>query len=322
MIKPMLASDYDESKLKFPLIAQPKIDGVRALHLEDGLTGRSLKRHKNKHATSYFSHQIFHGFDGEMSVVYLGPTHPLLCSKTSSALSTIEGEPDLVWNVFDYLTEATIHLPYEDRLVALAKRVQELMAQAEGNHVLEEMVSRLELVPYVYCHTLEELLELDSRWLDQGFEGTIVRDPKGLYKQGRSTVKEGGLLRIKRFVDAEILVTRIVEGRSNQNEAKKNELGHTERSTHQENMVPSGMVGTIIGTLLADVFDLQGNLVLRKGEEVEVGPGKLTHDERKQYFEDQSLILHKIGKIKLFPKGIKDKPRFPTWVCFRAAEDM
>lgn len=322
MTKPMLASDYEESKLKFPLIAQPKIDGVRALHLQDGLTGRSLKRHKNRHATAFFSHELFFGFDGEMAVTSLGPTHPLLCSKTSSALATIEGETELTWNLFDYITPATIHLPYEERLLALSRRVSELLAEAEYNSLIAEKAARLSLVPYVYCQSLEELLELDSRWLDEGYEGTIVRDPKGLYKQGRSTVREGGLLRIKRFVDAEIRVKRIVEGRSNQNEAKKNELGLTERSTHQENMIPSGMVGTIIGELLADVFDLQGNLVLRKGDEVEVGPGKLTHEERKRYFEDQSLILDKIGKIKLFPKGIKDKPRFPTWVCFRSEEDM
>ena len=47
-MKPMLAEDFDESKLIFPLIAQPKIDGVRGLNMLGTLTGRSLKTHKKR----------------------------------------------------------------------------------------------------------------------------------------------------------------------------------------------------------------------------------------------------------------------------------
>ena len=41
-MKPQLANDANLATLKYPLIVQPKIDGVRALNINGTLTGRSL----------------------------------------------------------------------------------------------------------------------------------------------------------------------------------------------------------------------------------------------------------------------------------------
>ncbi len=101
MIKPMLAEDYVESKLKFPLIAQPKIDGVRGLNLEGQLTGRSLKAHKNLYTTAFFSQKPFKGLDGELAAQ--AETHPDLCRLTTSAVGTIDGEPFTLWHCFDLI---------------------------------------------------------------------------------------------------------------------------------------------------------------------------------------------------------------------------
>jgi DNA ligase-1 len=156
-----------------------------------------------------------------------------------------------------------------------------------------------------------------------GYEGVIVRCLKGLYKHGRSTVKQMWLLRGKDFIDFEFVATRITEGRTNLNEATTNERGLTERSTHQENMVPNGMVGNLIGNVCKDVKDPQTKQVLlTAGQEVTVSPGEMDHTMRKHYFENQHLILGQINKAKFFPKGHKDKPRFPIWQSLRAAEDM
>ena len=43
MIKPQLASNYEEGNIQLPTFAQPKIDGVRGLNLDGNLVGRSLK---------------------------------------------------------------------------------------------------------------------------------------------------------------------------------------------------------------------------------------------------------------------------------------
>ena len=55
---------------------------------------------------------------------------------------------------------------------------------------------------------------------------------------------------------------------------------------------------------------------------IHISPGRMTLDERLYYFQNQSDILDKIIKYKHFNKGGKDKPRFPTFQCFRIEEDI
>lgn len=315
-MKPMLASDYKEDKLRFPLIAQPKIDGVRGMQLPggQGFTGRSLKPHANRYTTELYSDYNLIGFDGEVAAEL--ETHPDLCRITSSALSRIEGHPFTLWWIFDYVTTASWDWPYRVRLDALNHQLEHLKL------FKPEISLHLRRIPWILVRELDELLWYDNQWLDMGFEGTIVRDPEGKYKEGRSTVREGGLLRIKRFVDFEFVVTDVIEGEENQNAAQVNELGLQFRSSHKANMVPNGMVGAMIGRVLADVQDLQGKVVLQKDEEVKVAAGRLTRDQRLYYFQHQDELKSKICKGKLFPKGIKDKPRFPTWQMFRLPSDM
>lgn len=312
-MKPMLASDWDESKVRLPVIAQPKIDGVRALNMVGTLTGRSLKTHKNRHVTKLFSHSALIGLDGEMAAQK--ETHPDLCRITSSALGTIEGEPFVLWWLFDYVTDDTKAWAYRDRLSALRDRFYQLQKEVPHLH------HHLRLMPSVECNTMEELLAWDTRWLEAGYEGTIIRNPGGPHKQGRSTIRESGLLRIKRFVDFEFIVEGIVEGEENQNGAQINELGLTFRSSHQENKVANGMIGAMLGRVLEDVKD-GGKVLFEKGAQVRVGAGRLSHDQRKHYFANQDEFKRLVHKAKFFPKGIKDKPRFPTWQSFRNAADM
>jgi DNA ligase-1 len=311
-MKPMLASDWTEGKVRFPVIVQPKIDGVRALNMTGTLTGRSLKQHANQHVTTLFSRQVLIGMDGEMAAQK--ETHPDLCRITSSALSTITGEPFVLWWLFDYVTGITAGWAYKDRLAALREKVHDLL----GTHAVGQ---HLRMIPSTLVNSQEELDKLDAMYLDAGYEGTILRDPAGLHKQGKSTVREGGLLRIKRFVDFEFVIDEVIEGEENQNDAQLNELGQTFRSTHQENMIPNGMVGALIGRTL-DVVKDGDRVLFEKGQQVRVGAGRMTHDDRKRFFQNKALIVGRIGKGKLFPKGIKDKPRFPTFQSFRDASDM
>ena len=189
---------------------------------------------------------------------------------------------------------------------------------------LADLMQHIDIVPMEWCANMEELLELDNEWLDLGYEGTIIRDPYKAHKQGRSTVKEGGLLRIKRFIEEEAVVIGIEEGQTNLNEKQTNELGNSFRTTHQENMTPNGQVGSLLCRMLKDVFDPQvkDKLLLAAGQVVTVSPGKLTVKEREHFFQNPHEILEQTIKFKFFPKGGKDKPRFPTYVCIRAAADM
>lgn len=299
-MKPMLASNYDESKLKFPLGAQVKIDGVRGLTTEGKLTGRSLKAFKNKYTNQFFNQPEYMRLDGEFAAE--DERHPALCRLTTSALNSIEGQPFLLWHVFDYLTENTVKRKYIDRYAMMVDYVFEMQSKGLCGH--------LRVVPMQVCHDLEQLLVADARNLDQGYEGTIIRDLGGLHKEGRSTVREGGLLRIKRFTEEEAVVLEIVEGRVNKNEEQTNELGRTFRTSHQENQVPNGQVGSLICT------------DIKTQKRITVSAGAMPHSLRIHYFNNPALLLGQTIKYKFFPHGEKDLPRFPTFQSLRAEEDM
>lgn len=323
-LKPHLACDLEEDKVKFPVVAMPKIDGVRGINLNGSITGRSKKPFKNGYIAECFSHESYLGVDGELT---LGDwTDARLCSNTTGFVNRKTPKPgkptrsdDIAWWAFDYICPATIHLPYVERLEALERASS---CWFEPGNTLRNV----HVVPWKLVHSLEELLAFEEECLDQGFEGVIVRDPQGLHKSGRATVRSGAYLRIKRFIDFEGTIENLIEAKENQNEAKTNELGRTERSTHQENMVPKGMVGMIQMRALADVVH-SGKVLIAKGQLVDVGPGNMVHDERVRVWEafvnkTPDCIVGQIGKAKFFPKGQKDKPRFPTFIGIRSEEDM
>jgi DNA ligase-1 len=305
MIKPMLACDADLSAIKFPVFAQPKIDGVRALNLDGNLTGRSLKPHGNRFVTEFFSKDVYRGFDGEM---FVGPPYgDDACRMTTSALSSHEGEPEVNWAVFDYITEETIDLPYDERLTAFHDYFEKV-----SSLLYLPMRPTIRVWPIItqLVESIDHLEMLIETWAGQGYEGVIVRAQKGLYKQGRSTIREGGLLRIKKFQDSEAKVLEIIEGNSNQNQATTNALGYTERNSRQEGMIPNGMVGALI------CRDIKSEQIIT------LAAGKLTQAERKFYFENPNRLIGQIVKYKFFPKGIKDKPRFPTFQSIRMKSDI
>jgi DNA ligase-1 len=302
-MKPMLACDYDPKKLFFPAIIQPKIDGFRGVHLTPaGLLGRSGKAHANKFTTQFFSHPVLRGLDGELAAQ--SETHPDLCRLTTSACSTQLGSPFVLWHVFDLIVPDTMGEPYRERL----KMLYQFYEVLKMHH--PELANRIRPIKWKVVSSIEELEAQDALWLAEGYEGTIGRDPDGMYKEGRSTPREGGLWRVKRFVEEEAVVLGVSEGTTNTNEATLTPHGYTERSTHQANMVPNGMVGT-----------LHCETVKTK-QLIDVAPGRATHDERRAWWNDKSLIVSKTIKYKKFLKGQKDLPRFPTFQVIKVASDI
>lgn len=298
--KPHLATDAVEEKIVFPCCILPKIDGVRGLNPDGQLVGRSLKRFKNRHTDAIFSGPQYNGYDGELAAGV--ETDPDLCRKTTSAVNTIEGEPLLKWHIFDLCAESVAHMGYEARY----NMMKEFITTQHANGELLD----LKVVPMHVVKTLEELLYWENVWLEMGYEGIIIRDPNKPYKNGRSTVREGAYLRIKRFIQEDAVVLDVIEGETNLNEATTNELGRTVRSSHQENKVPNGMVGTLV---CRDV---------KTGNTINVSPGKMTQDDKIFFWNNQDKIKGRTISYKHFPHGVKDKPRFANFMHFRDEADQ
>lgn len=263
--------------------------------------------------TELFTNQFTRGLDGEVTLG-ADPTAPLLCSLTSGAMGRFKGVnevADLHWWLFDYITEETIKLPYYERYDRLTYHLGVI-----GD-------SRLHLVPYDIIRTPEELVAVNARYLDAGYEGTIIRNPNALYKEGRATQKGQELWRIKPWADFEILVTGVTEGERNENEAKTNSLGRTERSSAKAGKVPNGQVGSVQGTLLADVYSpVTGKKLFDKGLPITAGSGKMSVKQATEWFTDQSQIVGHIAKIKFMSHGCKDLPRMATFESKRLPQDM
>lgn len=310
--KPQLAEDAILEIVEFPCWVQPKIDGVRALNLKGTLTGRSLDPFEGYGITEYFSRPEFKNLDGEMTLGDKPNCTDRLCSKTTGAMGRFKDVTemaDLHWWVFDYLPDPS--LPYQYRYTLLEIKVQEL------NH------PRIHLVPYRVVNNLQELQAAIDEFAALGYEGTITRNPRAAYKEGRSTKKGQQIWRVKPWADAEILVTGITEGESNQNEAEKSTLGRTKRSSAKAGKVPNGQVGSIQGTLLADFkHPLTGVVLFEKGLEITVSPGEMTIAEAIDLFNNPHKIVGHIVKFQHMVHGVKDLPRFPGYKSHRLPQDM
>ena len=157
-------------------------------------------------------------------------------------------------------------------------------------------------------HSEEELLALEQKYLDQGYEGVMLNSSDGLYKQGRSGTKNPELIKKKLFSDSEFKVIGYECLYSNQNEAKKDNLGYTERSTCKEGLVPTDKLGNL-------------KLITESGKEFSCGSG-FDDKTRLQLWKERDTLIGRLAKVKYFEQGNYDVPRFPVFVSFMELDDM
>ncbi len=288
--KPMLAGKCERPEaLNFPVLATPKLDGIRCLKINGQALTRSFKPISNRFVREWIEANLPDGVDGELML--RGGTF----NATTSAIGRESGEPDFVFHVFDYVGDG-VDVPY-------ACRMQELARLPEWEHVAK-------VLP-VEIKNAEELAAFEERCLSEGYEGVMVRDPAGPYKCGRSTEREGWLLKIKRFEDAEAVVLDTYEGMSNHNEAERDAFGRTKRSLSKAGMVGRGELGGFL------VSPVDSNVVFRLGYNHVLGG-----IDRVTLWEQRESLVGKLVKFKHQPSGAKDAPRFPKFVGWREAWDL
>ena len=290
----MLASPANLEKLKFPLLVSPKLDGIRATVVNGQLVSRKLKPIPNEATRKAFESHALEGLDGELIVG--SETDHDVYRKTNSGIMTVAGDPRARFFVFDKWDS------YDSFLTRNGKIYQTLA----GNLDVYE-AARVVQVEQEYALNMDDLLDIEQRTLAKGYEGLMLRDPQARYKFGRSTTKEGILLKLKRFTDSEAVILDVVEEMANMNEATVDERGYTKRSSHQDNKVGKGRMGALL------VRDLT------TGVEFQIGTGFSAAD-RAEFWEQD--MRGKIVKYKSFSIGVKDKPRFPSFLGLRSEIDL
>lgn len=284
--KPMLSASLDGvdlSTLKYPLLASPKLDGVRCLIWKGVAYSRNAKPIRNHFVQAWA--KDLHNLDGE--IIVGSPTDPHCLANTQSGVMSFEGEPDFKFYLFD--SPERICPEFMDAFDWLTEQVED---------------PRIVEVPQARVWDAQQLADQEEVALAQGYEGLMLRDPAGPYKHGRSTLREGYLMKLKRFQDGEATVIALEEGSHNQNELERDELGRAKRSKVSSGLTPSGMVGTII------VNDPQWG-------ELRLAPGTMTHAERIALLASPASIVGRTVHWRSFGYGVKDKPRFPRYYGVR-----
>ena len=286
--KPMLSGKADLDTLRFDCLASPKIDGVRLLVMNGVAMSRTLKPIPNQFVQRMLGQPQFEGLDGEIVV---GPTNaPDVYLKTNSAVMSVQGECNFSYVVFDRWNKPD--RPFRERLP------------------LQEFITdRYQVVPlqHTRIHDLDELLAYQAQALAEGYEGVMLRAPDAPYKHGRSTTREGYLLKLKNFSDAEAEVVGVEEEMRNDNLATVDALGHTKRSSHKENRVGKGTMGALV------VRGLNGPFA---GVEFNIGSGFSTAQRREEWKPGD------IVSYTFFEHGALNKPRHPVFVRRRESIDV
>lgn len=286
VIQPLLAKKAEYDKIKYPLLATPKLDGIRCLMVEGVAMSRTMKPIPNQFVQEQL--EGLHGLDGELMV--RGDFNAV-----SSAIMSRDGEPDFFFYVFDSFSLAGNG--YADRI----KEVEDLEWGFRNSRIRT-------LVP-IPINNEEELEAYLDECVNAGYEGIMLRDPNGRYKHGRSTVKEGILLKVKRFFDDEAKLVEIIEKMTNTNELERDELGHAKRSSAKDGQVPADTAG-------ACVLDWNGTVF-----KVGFGPG-FTDAIKKEMWDNRENLYGRTYKFSYQELSRDGIPRFGKLLGERHKDDM
>ena len=207
MIKPMLAKDYKEHKhkLKFPVWSQPKLDGLRCVITREGAWSRQWKPfvtlghlcealqplfEKYPHIRAFDGEAYTHGlrddFNQVVSIIKQSKAKP---EDLKRAREVIE------FHLYDFI-------PFEE-VIEVEKRSTLLKSMLGKSKRLG-----LEFVRTDKITTQEQMDELMSEYLSEGFEGQMIRMNAPYYQK-----RTDALLKRKEFVDTEFLIIGSNQGK-------------------------------------------------------------------------------------------------------------
>jgi len=302
--EPMLAHNYkdrqDELVGKYPVFSQPKLDGIRCIVRKEGdtLIGRTRKGkeiecipHILKSLNGFFLAYPNAILDGELYNHDLRDNFNKITSLVrkqkpiKSDKMTDKAFDKKVTEYKERLSEAENTIQYH---VYDAPRINDTINEKQSfDFRIDELKEHLTqnkqiiLVETSEVYSKGNLNSLYGQYLEQGYEGQMVRKSLSSYENKRST----SLLKRKEFIDAEYKVVDIDVGNGNRSGTAKHLVCYCKKTKRTFN---SNIKGS---------FDYL----------------KEIYDNRKDY-------IGKLATIKFFqltPDGI---PRFPYAIAFRDYE--
>lgn len=209
-LMPMLAKSHDKDghKINYPAFIQPKLDGIRCfIHVspfEVKLVSRTGKEFKSLgHIADAVSELVsIMGtsvgsfiLDGELynhdfKDDFQGLVSAIKRDKPSENTHLVQ------FHCYDFVAEGR---DFEDRVTELQHIDQWL-----------EDVDAIQIVPTFGVDNLDGVVEQNASWLEDGYEGSMIRNAKGGYQPNR---RSPDLQKYKSFLDAEFEIVGAYENK-------------------------------------------------------------------------------------------------------------
>jgi len=257
----MLAEPFDErkfSQLNETVFIQPKLNGERCrvqwFHDEPVLLSSEeneipfLDHIKRKLKEIYLDHGPVQ-FDGELYVH--GWSRQKIHSVASRRVNKHPDNDALEYHVFDIISDE-----YQIR------RTQQLFTYYYYTNHLCSPIHFVDTKAVYSKDETNEWLHLTNQWIEEGYEGSVIRDPYATYRPKR--VKT--LLKFKPTERDTYTITGVSEAISQEG-------------------VPKKMIGAFY-------------VVDREGRAFSVSAGKLNHEERKELWTYRYLLPNKLLEVK------------------------
>lgn len=297
--EPMLATEVDMSKVKYPVYMSPKVDGNRGMVQDGKILGRGKVEIPNPFVREILGRPELEGFDGEL--ICGKPNEAEVLSRTNSLLRpTTRTEGDLKFMVFDLMNEGD--KPLSERLATLKERYAKLPASIK---------KYVKLMPQKLVQTEAQVLKQEAAWLKEGYEGAILRNPDAPYKNKRSSMTDQGLMKLKRFKDAEAVLVDCYP--------------LTVGCTAAKSIIKSGLLTADQIKNLKDSEQAAAGYILEDlttQTQFRMGTPPMTLEERRTLWKGRGGLKGKIVKYKYFPYSDSKVPRHATMIGFREDFDM
>lgn len=276
---PMLAQKYKQhkNKLTWACYCQPKLDGIRCIARKENeivtLWFRSGKQVKTmQHIEKALNKAMSNGeiWDGEL-YIHNADFNELGGSIRRDVNMNIEQAQRVEYHIYDFPrisycdgTMLTENDPYMNRFGALIKRV---------------LLKPLVVVRTDVINNEEQMLERFAKYIEEGYEGIMIRNMDSPYEQKRSY----NLLKYKEFDEDEFKIVGYEEGR--------------------------GLLSGAVGSFICELPDGQQFKAKLKGDNVT--------ELLKKYFENPKLFMGKDLTVQYQGMSKDGIPRFPVGKVIR-----
>lgn len=195
--------------------ASRKIDGVRcSFYLKDGvIVTASRGGNSYNYSTQHFitNPEFIKFFEKHPDIVLDGELykHGKSLQQISGAARMEKNAVDCDWLEYYIYDVMDGSKTFEERLDVLDEITEELHLGFEPNRQWEKGDLQIQMVPQEKVVGWLNIKALHDKYVEEGFEGVVIRDPSKVYNYGGRT---NAMIKVKEYKDAEFRIVGYSEG--------------------------------------------------------------------------------------------------------------